>query len=615
MAYRYKYLHQESANDMYKMIADQIIQDGSVLDLGCGHTRWLEHYKGNAKVVGVDSNKEVIDYCKSTYKGHKFYNNDISKFNSKKKFDVIVLGGILYYSKNMLQDVEALVKKYSPKYIVIQEPLSITHYNAPDILPLLNEYSWTMQYLHCDIRMGERVVIKLDTTKKLLKQIPKQTDDYFDDHTLINGVYLVNTESISTQTDGIITDTHQYQLYTSVCAGFKSMYHACLNWDKTSDIEFEWVDISPTALMFRQFMNRCLLENHTASFNEIWHRFKAEMNANALSITGDVDIDSVVLTQLTELHISPYKWNMFLEKYAQGKHRYTRMDIVENMDQFVDFIKPNCWLWFSNAFDWHQFASSDEQFWKWHNMLVDKNVIPVGKFPPFKNSSIPWGTKSQQELHVFESINNEGLSWWLANSQEVIDWNTFVNTELNQRQNEYCTTYFNTHGKIKIFKGNNCNWAKSSHHQLEHLYQTKYHWYHKDDTMVECHSWYWGETVADILRDLKHTQHFTYILINERMANLCADFILNIAKYVNSNNEVYYSKDLKMENIVYDAQENRFVQIDFDYAISTSYNDFLTYARDYMINDIFRQDMGHVLLDNLNRYVIEEMINERLGLQ
>lgn len=618
MEYRYKYLLSDSANKMYQTIADQITNVNTVLDLGCGHSRWLEYYKGNAKVVGVDNNQEAIDYCRKKYKGrgYRFYCKDINWWNTKKKFDVVVLGGILYYSKQtVLNDVEKIIKKYSPKYIVIQEPMPIKSYNSPDFLPLLNKYSWTMHYVKCNMRMGERVVIKLDTTQTFEKQIEKDTDDYFDNNILKNGLYLVNTEFLNTSHDGNIKQYHNNKIYASVCAGFKSMYHACLNWDRTSDFEFNWFDVSPTAILFRQFMNRCLYQDSKTSFNEIWDRFKKEINPNALSITGEVDIDDIILTQLGELHISPYKWQKFLDAYAKSVHTYTRIDLVEHDKKFISIIKPNTWLWFSNVFDWHQFKSNEEFFWNWHDRLVDKKVILVGKFPPFGKNDIPWGTSGTQELELFKLINDNDISWWVSNKQGVVNWENFTKDKVLVRHNNYCTTMYNTHGKIKIYKEEeNYKWAEHNRNCLKHLFETKYINHVQNNIMIECHGWYWGETVADILREKPSAKEFSYIITNEKIAELVADFILNIYKHKHDN-EVFYSKDLKMENLIYDANKDKLVQIDFDYAISTLHIDFLHYARDYMIDDIFRKDMGHVKSKNLNRDMIRSLINDKLGLQ
>ena len=58
MSYQYPYLMNEEATPMYEGMASQVNDCNplSVLDIGCGHARWLEHYNGNASITGIDIN-------------------------------------------------------------------------------------------------------------------------------------------------------------------------------------------------------------------------------------------------------------------------------------------------------------------------------------------------------------------------------------------------------------------------------------------------------------------------------------------------------------------------------------------------------------------------------
>ena len=116
MTYTWDYLLTDNASPMYKSIAQHVENCNSqnVLDIGCGHARWLEYYNGNANVVGIDNNREAIDYCNTKYKGNFTVGNALH-INKTGSYDTIVLGGILYYFKHevqVLDFVEDLINRY-----------------------------------------------------------------------------------------------------------------------------------------------------------------------------------------------------------------------------------------------------------------------------------------------------------------------------------------------------------------------------------------------------------------------------------------------------------------------------------------------------------------------
>ena len=132
MSYDWEYLNSTEAEPMYVGISQHVerIKSKTVLDIGCGYTRWLETYTGSAKVTGVDNNIDAIEYCRQTYSG-EFILEDAWDLQVTGQYDTIVLGGLLYYMKGdttPLDYVESLIERYNPRHIVIQEPFpSISH--------------------------------------------------------------------------------------------------------------------------------------------------------------------------------------------------------------------------------------------------------------------------------------------------------------------------------------------------------------------------------------------------------------------------------------------------------------------------------------------------------
>ena len=92
----------------------------NILELGCGsgnHAFYLKR-KGH-KIVGVDRSKKMICLAKKKDKNKKihFKTEDLRKFVSKKKFDVIIL---LFHVINFIEknkDLKKLVKNKSPTLV------------------------------------------------------------------------------------------------------------------------------------------------------------------------------------------------------------------------------------------------------------------------------------------------------------------------------------------------------------------------------------------------------------------------------------------------------------------------------------------------------------------
>jgi 2-polyprenyl-3-methyl-5-hydroxy-6-metoxy-1,4-benzoquinol methylase len=96
-------------SDLYRgekyLISKFIKNNDSVLDIGCGQGglfKILNKKYKNISYTGIDFNKNMIEFAKSNYSEAKFYysiKNDYMKF-FKKKFDVVIVFGILHLNSN-----------------------------------------------------------------------------------------------------------------------------------------------------------------------------------------------------------------------------------------------------------------------------------------------------------------------------------------------------------------------------------------------------------------------------------------------------------------------------------------------------------------------------------
>ncbi len=77
----------------------------SLLDLGCGNGALSKYLPARCDYLGVDHSELAIEQCLKLYPNRKFVAKDLSVFMSelveeKKKFDAVVLAGLLFHSVN-----------------------------------------------------------------------------------------------------------------------------------------------------------------------------------------------------------------------------------------------------------------------------------------------------------------------------------------------------------------------------------------------------------------------------------------------------------------------------------------------------------------------------------
>lgn len=420
--YTWNYLNTPQASPMFEEIAKFVkLNDCKhLLDLGCGYSRvneFLTDY--DYQISGVDTDVDCISYCNNTYNTDSYVAGDVTKLEQigsivNTAVDCIILSGILYYfgaeKNNMpVEDyVDYLIKLFNPKVIIIAEPRPSVAYISPNYLELFDRYAYVAKHHSLDIRMGDRVVYclyvdKVRPERKIKASFNENSvynhykQDDFDHNRLRHNVYMTNTENLSNERDGELFPANpKIQTYVCVSAGFKGMYKAAIDWYPGKQYEFVYVDVVPTALDYRMFMDN-FIKQHTGNsmFNSAFDVYKRDVNPSIIPLfgTGNKDIDETVRDQTKELGISKV-WPEFLESYKYVKKTYIKLDAVNNVKLLTQLLNQvtvldnNKWFWYSNMFDWHQFRFKEQTFnnWKYYVESHVKDIELSGHTPPFTTS-------------------------------------------------------------------------------------------------------------------------------------------------------------------------------------------------------------------------------------
>lgn len=417
--YQWEYLHNDEASPMYQQIADFVVEHNikSVFDVGCGKARWNDYLPKDYeyKTFGIDENEDIVQYCNETHANGQYEVNDVWDPEIESDYECVLFSGILYYCDKgdnppVLEQVEKYLSKTNAKYVIIQEPRPSSVYKSPDFKELFSQYAYIAKSLKLNIRMGERNVYILFTDQKRPQFKVKaefnnngnniqQVD--FDQNRLKYGAYVTNTEFIDSDRDGRVTPPNHddYDTYVSVAAGFKGLYKAALDYIPGKKFEFVWVDVSPTALDYRMWLDERMIVTPFLNHDHFLQKYRSEVDDRILPHYGDVKlqqhadkaarISETIKVQLKQLNISEKHWMEFLAAYATMPKTYLHIDMVNNVKLFKRMLadKPNIWMWYSNVFDWHQFRHTDESHAAWINyMQKDTGMSLNGHVPPFTSS-------------------------------------------------------------------------------------------------------------------------------------------------------------------------------------------------------------------------------------
>jgi len=216
----------------------------------------------------------------------------------------------------------------------------------------------------------------------------KQQD--WDLNILKRGMYLTNTESISSERDGVIYKS-DVDVYVSVAAGLKGLIKGAV--DNNENFSYIYTDISPAALDYRMFVDAQLEKNHMANLDDIWNEYFSIPETMPLPLYGGgyESIEAALDDYLVEVGITRTQWYEFLEKYSRCEKKYIKIDLINNIKLLVNLIQSdkNTWFWYSNAFDWHQFRHTETSYNSWKKYIEKRipNIDLCGHNPPFTSSA------------------------------------------------------------------------------------------------------------------------------------------------------------------------------------------------------------------------------------
>lgn len=254
-------------------------------------------------------------------------------------------------------------------------------------LQYYDSYAWYSSGYGQDITVMEDLVRPL---RKIKAEFVDNGSNYkqqdWELDVLQRGMYLTNTESISSNRDGLIYRS-DVDVYVGVAAGLKSLIKGAV--DNSADFSYIHVDISPAALDYRAYVDDRLKQNYLVNLDEVWEDYLALDYTRPLPLYGGGydSIERALDDYLEEVGIDRRQWYDFLERYAECHKTYIKLDLINNVKLLTKLIKTekNIWFWYSNAFDWHQFRHSDKTYDAWVNYIKRNipNVDLCGHTPPF----------------------------------------------------------------------------------------------------------------------------------------------------------------------------------------------------------------------------------------
>ncbi|MCB2195865.1 MAG: glycosyltransferase [Bacteroidetes bacterium] len=154
-------------NNIIKYCNYYIQDENSVLEIGCGNGDSLSQMKGKHK-TGIDFSSAMIEIAKKNHPEIEFHTMLAEEITLDKKYDVVLLTGVMGYFDNVLEVLNSLKKVCHPKTRII-----ISYYN----------HIWEPI-----LKIGEFLRIKKRTPRK----------NWLSKHDIENLLYLSDFESFRT---------------------------------------------------------------------------------------------------------------------------------------------------------------------------------------------------------------------------------------------------------------------------------------------------------------------------------------------------------------------------------------------------------------------------------
>lgn len=222
------------------------------------------------------------------------------------------------------------------------------------------------------------------------------------------------------------------------------------------------------------------------------------------------------------------------------------------------------------------------------------------------------------KTHMYQYIGYECPPELIYKSSSIIYkklsempfWDAFNQNEITFRRGNYALAMYNDIIKIKIFVGYNAFLARENRKRSKHLYHTEYQSFGVHGCLVEIHEWDQNVVLADIFRDCRHANKYTDIITQETLTDLVSNFVCKPLRRGN----LFYTRDPKAENMVYDAQTQELYCIDYDYVLKTDFNWYYKFIPEFIISDFFEQE-SHInkKLHTLDRELMLTEVKKRLA--
>lgn len=252
-------------------------------------------------------------------------------------------------------------------------------------LELYDSYAWTSNNNTLTIYRDQKRP-KRKIKAEFVNNGSNYKQDDWDVDVLQRGIYLTNTESISSERDGLIYKS-DVDVYVSVAAGLKGLVKGAV--DNNEDFSYVYTDVSPAALDYRMFVDEKIKENYKVNLDDVWEEYHKLPDTRPLPLFGGNynSIEAALDDYLLEVGIDRIQWYDFLSKYTQCDKTYIKIDLINNIKLLTKLAKTDkkVWFWYSNAFDWHQFRHTNKTYDAWVNYIKRNipNVDLCGHTPPF----------------------------------------------------------------------------------------------------------------------------------------------------------------------------------------------------------------------------------------
>ena len=165
----------------------------SVLDLGCYRGELLSHFPNHLEKDGVDIDQPSIEFARLNFPEANFYCQDLEKFNTGKKYDLIIMLHVLEHLKNPLEVIKNIHNAaHQNSYLIIEVPIlengftndvngffsaqHLTHFSRASLKNFFKKGGWEIIRLDEQTQYnGARVVAT--PTKKTEQFLPKINGD------------------------------------------------------------------------------------------------------------------------------------------------------------------------------------------------------------------------------------------------------------------------------------------------------------------------------------------------------------------------------------------------------------------------------------------------------